>query len=130
MVGAALRRGGERAGDEQARHRECGEGYVLTAEHMRWFLGQYIPEGINLRHPDLSPLYAESLAGMPPALILTAEYDPLRDEGEAYAERLREAGVAVSVERVVHSFFSMTGRLPAADRAVSMVAEAVKIALA
>jgi len=105
------------------------EGYMLTRRHMEWYYAQYLPPGTDPRNPDVSPLFAPSLAGLPPALVLTAEYDPLRDEGEVYAARLRDAGVDVSLTRcagLIHGFFSMGGIVPAAYRAVCDVARAVR----
>ena len=105
------------------------EGYMLARRSMEWYWTQYLPPGTDPRNPDVSPLFASSLAGLPPALVLTAEYDPLRDEGEAYAARLRDAGVEVSLIRcpgLVHGFFAMGGIVPAAYRAVCEVARAVR----
>lgn len=106
-----------------------GEGYMLTRRHMEWYFAQYLPPGTDPRHRDVSPLFAPSLAGLSPAFVMTAEYDPLRDEGEAYAWKLREAGVEVALTRcpgLVHGFFSMGGIVPAAYRAVCKVARAVR----
>jgi acetyl esterase len=105
------------------------EGYMLTRRNMEWYFAQYLPPGTDPRHPDVSPLHASSLAGLPPAFVMTAEHDPLRDEGEAYAARLREAGVEVTLTRcpaLVHGFFSMGGITPAAYRAVCEVARVVR----
>lgn len=104
------------------------DGYMLTRRHMEWYFVQYLPPGTDPRHPDVSPLHAPSLAGLPPAFVMTAEYDPLRDEGEAYAARLRDAGVRTEQVRcpgLIHGFFAMTGLVPAAYRAVCEVARAV-----
>lgn len=90
-------------------YRECAEGYLLTRADMIWFWGHYLASEADGRHPYASPIRAESLAGLPPALVITAEYDPLRDEGEAYAARLRDAGVpakAVRFEGTVHGFMT------------------------
>ncbi len=73
-----------------------GDGYVLTRDAMQWFWGHYLSTPADGANPHASPLRAPDLRGLPPAFVLTAEYDPLRDEGRAYAERLREAGVAVA----------------------------------
>jgi acetyl esterase len=111
---------------------ELATGYVLTAQGMRWYFDQYAP-GVDPRHPELSPLHARSLRGLPPALVLTAEFDPLRDEGEAYARRLQTEGVPVTLHRcpgVVHGFFAMAGFVDTADEAVTEVAAAVREALA
>ncbi|MGK8558215.1 alpha/beta hydrolase [Nocardia gipuzkoensis] len=76
-----------------------GTGYLLTREHVLWALEQYAP-GVSPTHPLLSPLCAPHHAGLPQTLIMTAEFDPLRDDGERYAESLRNAGVQVELRRV------------------------------
>jgi len=81
----------------------------------------------------MSPIYAADLAGLPPALIITAEFDPLRDEGEAYGLRLRHAGVAVQTARydgMIHGFFSMTKVTPRARDAIAEAVGALRVALA
>ncbi len=91
---------------ETESYRLFAEGYGLTRESMRWFWEQYLGDH-DWSDPDASPLRAESLEGLPPAYVVTAEYDTLRDEGEAYADRLLAAGVPVSRERVngvLHGF--------------------------
>ncbi|MGK3200491.1 alpha/beta hydrolase fold domain-containing protein [Amycolatopsis sp. MEPSY49] len=88
------------------------EDLFLTDVHMKWFEGHYVPSGTDLTDPRLSPLRADDLSGLPPALIVTAGFDPLRDEGEAYAEKLREAGVEVALRRhedLIHGFINFTG---------------------
>jgi acetyl esterase len=99
---------------------ENGEGYFLTREAMVFFTDQYLPDEAATRHPHFAVLTAADLSALPPAYVLTAEFDPLRDEGEAYAERLQAAGVPVEAERwdgVIHGFFGMTG-VDAGSRAV------------
>lgn len=99
-----------------------GEGYFLSKDAMVWFWDHYLNDPSEGSQANASPLQAEDLSGLPPAWIITAEYDPLRDEGEAYAERLREAGVQVTVERyngMIHGFFSMAWMLTEGERAVN-----------
>jgi acetyl esterase len=91
--------------------RTLAEGYMLTTELMDWFWQHYVPAGTDLGDLRLSPLLAKDLAGLPPAYVLTAGYDPLKDEGQAYADRLRKAGVKVTsayFPGTIHGFFSMT----------------------
>jgi len=78
---------------ETPSYNDNGDGYMLTRDTMCWFWEHYLPEGANGCDPYQSPLKAASLAGLPPALVVTCEYDPLRDEGRAYADRLAQEGV-------------------------------------
>lgn len=108
---------------------ENGEGYLLTKVAMEWFVAHYVGDG-DRRNPRVSPLYADAatLAQAPSALVITAEYDPLRDEGEAYAARLRDAGVPVEHRRydgMMHGFAVMRGMVPAATQALDQVAAAL-----
>jgi acetyl esterase len=110
-------------------HREWGEGYLLTSAGLKWFYGHYVTSAEFLRHPEVSPLLAANLSGLPPALIIIAEFDPLRDEGEAYAERLRQAGVPVTVTTypgMIHGFVSMLGVVTDARRAIREVAQFIR----
>ncbi len=87
--------------------RDNGEGYFLTTDLLKWFQEHYLPGGADPTDWRASPLRAPDLSGLPPALVITAEFDPLRDEGEAYAVRLREAGVEAVVTRYdgqIHAF--------------------------
>lgn len=114
-----------------ASHIENGEGYLLTNDAIEWFLNHYLPEA-ERKNPDASPHFADDLSGLPPALIITAEFDPLRDEGEAYADRLCDAGVAAAASRydgMIHGFFGMDLVLEAAGRAVQEAATALHRAL-
>jgi acetyl esterase len=111
---------------ETESHREFGENYFLTRSAMDWFTGHYLASDDQKRHPHVSPLVAPNLSGLPPALVITAEFDPLRDEGEAYAERLRQAGVPVTVTRypgMIHGFVSMHGVLTGGRQAIKEAAE-------
>lgn len=114
-------------------HRELGEaGYVLTTEMMRWFWSHYLPMQCDIHDPRAAPLQADELRGLPPATIITAECDPLRDEGEAYARALLAAGVPVHVQRVpgmFHGFASMLGFLKQADEAVAVGANKLRESL-
>jgi acetyl esterase len=106
--------------------RECSDRYFLDARSITWYWSLYLPDA---RDADAAaPLRARDLRGLPPALVITAEHDPLRDEGERYAERLREAGVDAQVERypgMVHGFFSMS-RLAESRAAVARAAAALR----
>jgi len=77
---------------------ENGKGYILTRESMEEYRGYYVSDD-DKKHPYASPIFADDLSGLPPAIVMTAEFDPLRDEGEAYAARLREAGVPTVAKR-------------------------------
>jgi acetyl esterase len=119
------------AGVNTPSYREFAEGFGLTAAAMRRFWDVYL-DGADGLQPDASPLRAEDLAGLPPAYVLTAECDVLRDDGEAYASRLREAGVAVTLDRVagtVHGFWRWQTTEPA-RAAVARAGEALRAALA
>ncbi|HET6699128.1 MAG TPA: alpha/beta hydrolase [Nocardioidaceae bacterium] len=106
---------------EYASRIENGEGYFLELATMEWFIGHYAAVPATRADPRISPLRAESLRGLPPAVVVTAEYDPLRDEGEAYAAALRAAGVPTEVRRfegMIHGFFDMGPLSPGAQEAV------------
>lgn len=108
---------------------ENGEGYFLTREGMKRFLDYYLPSPEHGTDPRFAPLQARDLSGLPPALVVTAEYDPLRDEGEAYAERLREAGVPVTLKRydgMIHGFFTMAGVIDQSNKAIDETAEILR----
>ena len=101
---------------------------LLTRDGMIWFWDHYLPESSRRTEPNASPLHAEDLSGLPPAVILTAEHDVLRDEGEAYAARLREAGVPVDLQRYagqMHGFFTLL-MLPGSELGFQQVVKAVK----
>lgn len=92
-----------------ASYRDNAEGYLLERDSMEWFWGHYLRSDADGASTKASPLRHTNLAGLPPAIVLTAEFDPLRDEGEAYAERMRAAGVPVEARRYdgqIHGFFA------------------------
>jgi acetyl esterase len=108
--------------------RENGEGYFLTRADMAWFFEQYVPDPSRRAEPTLDLLHAPDLAGLPPAVIATAEFDPLRDEGDAYAERLRSAGVTVRHvpgPGLIHGYFAFLGVVEEADKRSAAVLEAL-----
>jgi acetyl esterase len=112
-------------------YEENGDDYLLTREMMQWFWNHYLNSAAEGRQPLASPLAAGSLAGLPPALVLTAEFDPLRDEGEAYAARLKDAGVRVRQKRFpgqIHGFWQMVGVFPMALEAAGDVAAELRVA--
>ena len=105
---------------ETASYLENAEGRFLTRSLMQWFFDQYLPNQDDRTDPRAAPLRSVDLSTLPPALIQTAEYDPLRDEGEAYAERLIASGVEVTLERrlgLIHGYFTMTSSIESAARA-------------
>lgn len=105
---------------------------LLTTDFMKWFWDHYVPNVDDRSQPEASPLRAESLEGVAPALVITGAHDVLRDEGEAYAERLKEAGVRTELRRwpgQMHGFFSMVNVLPAAAEAMDFVAATVRAEL-
>jgi acetyl esterase len=117
----------------RASYRENAEGYLLTTKAMEWFWNHYVPEAARRAEAFAAPLRAKDLSGLPPAFVLTAEYDPLRDEGEAYAKRLQQAGVATRLQRydgAIHGFFAMGLLSEVARRAVDDAAAEVRKALA
>ena len=99
---------------------ENARGYFLEQPTMDWFYGHYAGAWEDAKDPRLAPLHAD-LTGQPPTVIVTAEFDPLRDEGEAYGEALKAAGVRALVHRydgLIHGFFDMGGLSPAAKAAI------------
>ncbi|MFN7932106.1 MAG: alpha/beta hydrolase [Bryobacteraceae bacterium] len=109
-------------------YEEFAEGCNLTKAMMVWFRNHYLASDADGLDPHASPLREPNLQGLPPALILTAECDPLRDEAEAYAARLEAAGVEVLLHRyagMIHPFFSMSGVIPQAQEAFHAVARTV-----
>jgi len=114
---------------------ENGDGYFLTKATMAWFWDHYMGDRDRATEPTASVLHApdEALAGLPPAMVITAEFDPLRDEGEAYASRLAAAGADVTTSRydgMIHGFFSMGDFVPEGKAAIDEASEMLRAALA
>ena len=112
----------------QQSHRDNAQGYLLTADSMKWFIGHYIGDDDARRtDPMVSPILSDDsmLGKSPPTLVITAEFDPLRDEGEQYAAKLASVGVPTSTVRFngqVHAFFGMSEILDDAAAAISLSA--------
>jgi acetyl esterase len=118
---------------ETPSYREFAEGVGLTRAGMRWFWDQYLPEEEKRLVVEASPLRAGDLRGVAPASVVTAEYDVLRDEGEAYAQKLEEAGVPVTLSRydgLIHGFLRMPAVLDRARESLSEAAAALRAAFA
>jgi len=118
---------------ETASRRTLAEGYLLEKKSMDWFFQQYVEPGTDPSDPRLSPLLAPDLSGLPPAHVHTAEFDPLRDEGRAYAEKLAAAGVPVAYTchpGMIHHFFCLAGAIPYARTAIANAGAAIKQAFA
>jgi len=118
-----------RYGFETESYRQNAGGYGLSREDMIWFWRQYLKTPEDGENPRASPLLARSHENLPPALIVTAEYDPLRDEGEAYGESLRRSGVPVAVVRyegTIHGFVTMAKILPEGRDAIARAVDFLK----
>jgi hypothetical protein len=102
-----------------ASYDEFAEGYGFSSEKSRWYFDHYLPPGADRRAPRVSPLFDHGLGDVPATPIVTAECDPLRDDGERHAKALRQAAVAVELRRyrgMIHGFFQMTGALEGSRR--------------
>ncbi len=110
---------------QTASYRDNADGYFLTTSTMRWFWGNYLTGPADVENPYVSPLRATDHRGLPSATILTAEFDPLRDDGESYAQALRAADVPVRLKRFdgqIHAFLSLAGTFPQAAVAIEDIA--------
>jgi acetyl esterase len=108
------------------------EGFLLTKGDMAWFEGHYLPEGCDADDPRVSMMRARDLADLPPAYVATAGFDPLRDEGEAYARRMREAGTRVALRRfpgLIHGFANLTAISASSRAAMLEVVGALRMGL-
>jgi acetyl esterase len=113
-------------------YEENAEGYLFEAASVEWFLERYVPNPVDHRNAYFAPLLARDHSGLPPATVLTAGFDMLRDEGREYADRLESAGVpveAVEYEGMIHGFVSLLGQLDAARDAVETVGEELRTSL-
>ena len=112
-------------------YRQNADGYSLTTDGMKWFWAHYLSSDADAVNPYAAPAAAKDLTSLPPALVITAEFDPLRDEGEAYAQRLQAAGVATTSSRydgMIHGFFGMPAVIDKAEQAISEASAALKAA--
>jgi acetyl esterase len=108
------------------------EGFILTRRDMDWYEDRYLPPGVDRSDPRVSVLQADDLAGLPPAYVATAGFDPLRDEAEAYALRMRDAGVRVTLRRhpgLIHTYANLTAICPSARQAMLEAAAALRAGL-
>jgi acetyl esterase len=114
-----------------ASYQRCADGYLLSRDGMVWFWDHYLRSDTDTTNPYAAPLQAEDVRNLPAALVITAEYDPLCDEGEAYAQRLQDAGVATMCSRydgMIHGFFGMPAVLDKGKRAIEEASRALKAA--
>ena len=110
-------------------YRENSEGYFLIRDDMQWFCNHYLAEPADADNPYAAPLRSKDLRGLPSATVITAEFDPLRDEGESYAKKLKDAGVPVELRRydgVIHGFFSMGDMIAKGKTAVQFATGALR----
>jgi acetyl esterase len=113
-----------------ASYREFATGFGFSAERSRWYFDRYLPRAIDLRAPSVSPLFERNLRELPPTLIVTAGFDPLRDDGERYAAALVAAGVDTTLSRypgAIHGFFQMTGALEASRQVCAELGRWIRI---
>lgn len=117
---------------ERPSYRDYADGFGLTRDEMRWFWDHYLADPKDANDPLVAILRASDLSNLPPATITSAEFDVLRDEAEAYAERLRRAGNAVTLHRVagvIHGYAHLVGSLRQADETMALIGTALRKAL-
>ena len=118
---------------QTASYVDNAEGYMLARDAMRWYWDAYLANEADAVNPYAAPMQADNVAGQPPALVITAEYDPLRDEGEAYGRRLQESGVDATVSRydgMIHGFFGMVGVLDKSQQVMDEATAALRASFA
>ena len=116
---------------ETSSYRRNADGYLLSRDSMIWYWDRYMASESDAKNPYCAPLQAKEMSGLPPALVITAEFDPLLDEGEAYAHRLLEAGVPTECTRydgMVHGFYGMSAVMDKGKQALSQSAAALRTA--
>jgi acetyl esterase len=119
--------------EKRASHRVFSDGFVLTTAQMDWYRSHYLPDEQDALDPRASPLLFEDFEGLPPTYIATAGFDPLRDEGEEYARRLRQAGVPVALKRhegLIHGFANAVGSTRFGRMAMAEAVGALRVGLA
>lgn len=111
---------------------ENASGYYLTRKQLQWYWTQYVPDPGKLRDPLASPTYRRSLVGLPPAIVVTAEHDPLHDEGSDYAARLAADGVPVhhfDFRGQIHGFLALIGIVPGVEDSINILADTISASL-
>lgn len=110
-------------------HKELDKGYLLDESSLIWYREMYIGSEHDPKKPLISPLWFSNFSGLPPAFLLTCEFDPLKDEGKAYADKLQQAGIPIyfrEYEGMTHGFFQMPGILDEASLAITSASESLK----
>ncbi|HEY7263562.1 MAG TPA: alpha/beta hydrolase [Trebonia sp.] len=118
--------------DRKSYHEFAGNEFIVNRRDMAWYWNHYAPDPATRANPYASPLHATDLSGLPAAYVVTAEHDPLREEGFAYADRLRAAGVPVEHRHYasqIHGFFTFVNLIDDADKAVSEAGGAIRAAV-